>query len=107
MGAGSLPCALRTSCVTAYELGKSGSLAKLLSIHLQHLISGHRNSVQRRCNLIVKGLTEELKDRLARYGQIKLSMIGRKSGKTISAPVWFVAERENLYLLPVHGSETQ
>jgi len=49
----------------------------------------------------------ELKDRLARYRQIKLSVIGRKSGKTISNPVWFVAEGDTLYLLPVHGSETQ
>jgi len=48
-----------------------------------------------------------LKDRLARYRQIKISVIGRKSGHTISIPVWFVLERENLYLLPVQGSETQ
>jgi len=49
----------------------------------------------------------DLKDRLARYRQIKLSVIGRKSGKTISNPVWFVAEGETLYLLPVYGSDTQ
>jgi deazaflavin-dependent oxidoreductase (nitroreductase family) len=48
-----------------------------------------------------------LKDRLARYRQIKISVIGRKSGRTISVPVWFVLERENLYLLPVQGSKTQ
>jgi len=48
-----------------------------------------------------------LKDRLARYRQIKLSVIGRKSGKTISIPVWFVLEGEKLYLLPVQGSQTQ
>jgi deazaflavin-dependent oxidoreductase (nitroreductase family) len=48
-----------------------------------------------------------LKDRLARYRQIKLSVIGRKSGKTISNPVWFVLEGETLYLLPVQGSGTQ
>ena len=51
--------------------------------------------------------TGNLKERLARYRQIKLSVIGRKSGKPISVPVWFVAEGEKLYLLPVHGSETQ
>ena len=34
-------------------------------------------------------------------------MIGRKSGKTISIPVWFVLEGEKLYLLPVQGSDTQ
>jgi deazaflavin-dependent oxidoreductase (nitroreductase family) len=48
-----------------------------------------------------------LKDHLARYRQIKISVIGRKSGKTISIPVWFVLEGEKLYLLPVQGSETQ
>ncbi len=51
--------------------------------------------------------SNDLKDRLARYRQIKLSVIGRKSGKTISNPVWFVAEGDTLHLLPVHGSETQ
>jgi len=50
---------------------------------------------------------KELKDRLARYRQIELGVIGRKSGKTISIPVWFVLEGEKLYLLPVRGSETQ
>lgn len=49
----------------------------------------------------------DLKDRLARYQQIKLSVTGRKSGRTISIPVWFVLEDETLYLLPVQGSETQ
>jgi deazaflavin-dependent oxidoreductase (nitroreductase family) len=50
---------------------------------------------------------QELKQRLSRYRQIKLSVIGRKSGKTISVPVWFVFEGEELYLLPVRGSDTQ
>src|SRR5712692_5046739 len=49
----------------------------------------------------------ELQDRLSRYRQIKLSVIGRKSGRTISVPVWFVLEGEKLYLLPVQGSDTQ
>ena len=48
-----------------------------------------------------------LKDRLARYRQIKLSVIGRKSGRLISIPVWFVLEGEKLSLLPVSGSDTQ
>jgi hypothetical protein len=50
---------------------------------------------------------ENLKERLARYREIKLNVIGRKSGCTISVPVWFVLEGANLYLLPVQGSETQ
>jgi deazaflavin-dependent oxidoreductase (nitroreductase family) len=49
----------------------------------------------------------ELKHHLSRYRQIKLSVIGRKSGKTISIPVWFVLEGNRLLLLPVQGSDTQ
>jgi hypothetical protein len=48
-----------------------------------------------------------LKERLARYRRIKISVIGRKSGHAISIPVWFVLEGENLFLLPVRGSDTQ
>jgi len=49
----------------------------------------------------------DLKDRLARYRRIKISAIGRRSGNTISVPVWFVMEGEKLWLLPVRGSDTQ
>ena len=49
----------------------------------------------------------ELEARLARYRQIKISVIGRKSGQIISIPVWFVLDGEKLYLLPVQGSDTQ
>jgi deazaflavin-dependent oxidoreductase (nitroreductase family) len=50
---------------------------------------------------------ESLKDRLARYREIKISVIGRKSGRKISIPVWFVLDGEKLHLLPVAGSESQ
>lgn len=50
---------------------------------------------------------DTLKERLGRYREIKISVIGRKSGKKISIPVWFVLEGEKLYLLPVAGSESQ
>ena len=50
---------------------------------------------------------DDLKDRLARYREIKISVIGRKSGQTISIPVWFVLEGKKLLLLPVQGSDTQ
>jgi deazaflavin-dependent oxidoreductase (nitroreductase family) len=53
------------------------------------------------------GSKDDLKDRLSRYRQIKISVIGRKSGNTISIPVWFVFDADKLYLLPVHGSDTQ
>jgi|SRR5579863_6495619 len=48
-----------------------------------------------------------LKDHLSRYRQIKITVTGRKSGRPISIPVWFVFEHEKLYLLPVYGSDTQ
>ena len=39
--------------------------------------------------------------------QIKISVIGRNSGRTITLPVWFVHENGTLWLLPVNGSKTQ
>jgi len=50
---------------------------------------------------------DALKDRLSRFREIKISVTGRKSGRTISNPVWFVSEDDKLYLLPVQGSDTQ
>lgn len=50
---------------------------------------------------------DTLKDRLSKSREIKISVTGRKSGRTISNPVWFVLEQDKLYLLPVQGSETQ
>jgi len=51
--------------------------------------------------------TDALKDRLSRYREIKISVTGRKSGRTISIPIWFVSDDDRLYLLPVQGSDTQ
>src|SRR6266852_3067056 len=48
-----------------------------------------------------------LKDRLSRNREINITVTGRKSGRTISIPVWFVLEDDKLYLLPVQGSDTQ
>ena len=50
---------------------------------------------------------DTLKDRLSRYREINLSVTGRRSGRTISQPVWFVLESDKIYLLPVRGSDTQ
>ena len=50
---------------------------------------------------------EILQDHLGRYRQIKITVTGRKSGRSISVPVWFVFEDGSLYLLPVQGSDTQ
>jgi len=50
---------------------------------------------------------DALKDRLSRYREINITVTGRKSGRAISIPVWFVWEDDKLYLLPVQGSDTQ
>src|SRR5712664_3092924 len=50
---------------------------------------------------------DALKDRLSRNREINITVTGRKSGRTISIPVWFVLEDDKLYLLPVQGSDTQ
>ncbi len=50
---------------------------------------------------------ETLKERLSRSHEINITVTGRKSGRAISIPVWFVLEDDKLYLLPVQGSDTQ
>ena len=49
---------------------------------------------------------DELRQRLNKVYEITLSIKGRKSGKDIPRPVWFVHEANTLYLLPVLGSDT-
>jgi deazaflavin-dependent oxidoreductase (nitroreductase family) len=48
-----------------------------------------------------------LEDRLSRANEINISVTGRKSGRTISNPIWFVFDDGKLFLLPVKGSDTQ
>jgi hypothetical protein len=48
----------------------------------------------------------DLHQRLNRIDEISLSVKGRKSGRDIPRPVWFVHEGNTLYLLPVQGSDT-
>lgn len=50
---------------------------------------------------------DTLRDHLSRTDEITISVTGRKSGRTISNPVWFVLEDDTLYLLPVRGSGTE
>ena len=50
---------------------------------------------------------DTLKNRLSRSREIDITVTGRKSGRAISIPVWFVLEGDKLYLLPVQGSDTQ
>ena len=55
----------------------------------------------------MKTAEDDLKQRLKKYREIKLTVIGRSSGQKLSNPVWFVFEDGKLYLVPVRGSETQ
>jgi len=48
-----------------------------------------------------------LKKLLTRSSEINLTVTGRMSGHAISRPVWFVLDKDELYLLPVQGSRTQ
>jgi deazaflavin-dependent oxidoreductase (nitroreductase family) len=50
---------------------------------------------------------DALRDRLSRSNEINIGVTGRKSGRVMSIPVWFVWEGDKLYLLPVQGSDTQ
>ena len=50
---------------------------------------------------------DDLRDRLSRSSEITISVTGRKSGRIISNPVWFVFDDYQIYLLPVQGSDTQ
>ncbi len=50
---------------------------------------------------------DTLKDRLSRYREIKITVTGRKSERSITNPVWFVLDADKLYLLPVQGSDSQ
>lgn len=48
----------------------------------------------------------DLYQRLNRAYEITLSVKGRKSGRDIPRPIWFVHEGDIVYLLPVQGSDT-
>ena len=50
---------------------------------------------------------DSLKDHLSRSREITITVTGRKSGRSIANPVWFVSDGDQLYLLPVQGSDTQ
>ena len=49
---------------------------------------------------------EDFKSALESTREIQLTVTGRASGREISFPVWFVTEGGHLYLVPVHGSDS-
>jgi deazaflavin-dependent oxidoreductase (nitroreductase family) len=48
-----------------------------------------------------------LKQSLTQSQELTITVTGRKSGRAISIPIWFVLDDDKLYLLPVQGSDTQ
>jgi deazaflavin-dependent oxidoreductase (nitroreductase family) len=50
--------------------------------------------------------SSEFEEALKNTDEIEITVTGRKSGRRISNPVWFVYEGEKLYLLPVKGSDS-
>jgi deazaflavin-dependent oxidoreductase (nitroreductase family) len=50
---------------------------------------------------------DDLRAHLVKSREINITVTGRKSGRDISNPVWFVLDEDKLYLLPVQGSDTQ
>jgi deazaflavin-dependent oxidoreductase (nitroreductase family) len=52
---------------------------------------------------------DAFRDRLSRSSEINITVTGRKSGRAISNPIWFVFDKDEdkLYLLPVQGSDTE
>jgi hypothetical protein len=58
-------------------------------------------------NVVVVVMSKaDLYERLTRVSEITLSVKGRRSGRDIPRPVWFVHEGNTLYLLPVQGTDT-
>lgn len=51
--------------------------------------------------------SDALRENLSQSNEIKITVMGRKSGRSISIPIWFVSEGDRVYLLPVQGSDTQ
>jgi len=48
----------------------------------------------------------DFEEALKNTDEIEITVTGRKSGRRISSPVWFVQEGEDLFLLPVKGSDS-
>lgn len=51
--------------------------------------------------------SDDLKKRLSRTREVNITVTGRKSGRAISIPVWFVLDAGKILLVPVSGSDTQ
>jgi deazaflavin-dependent oxidoreductase (nitroreductase family) len=47
----------------------------------------------------------ELDNALRNASEVEITVTGRKTGRQITTPVWFVEDGDTIYLLPVRGSD--
>jgi F420H(2)-dependent quinone reductase len=69
-------------------------------------IERHRKPISNIYNIECVMSKADLHQRLNRASEITLSVKGRKSGRDIPRPVWFVHEGNTVFLLPNYGSDT-
>jgi deazaflavin-dependent oxidoreductase (nitroreductase family) len=50
---------------------------------------------------------DEFAKALKRRRQISITVTGRRTGRAVTIPVWFVSDDSAMWLLPVSGSDTQ
>jgi deazaflavin-dependent oxidoreductase (nitroreductase family) len=55
----------------------------------------------------VKSAYRDFGSALKKTDEINLTVTGRISGRKTTRPVWFVEERNKVYLLPVSGSDSE
>ena len=51
-------------------------------------------------------MRDDVRNALESAKEIEITVTGRRSGRQISNPVWFVREGEKLFLVPVTGSDS-
>ena len=47
-----------------------------------------------------------IRDALQGVREVEITVTGRKTGRQISHPVWFVQEEDSVFLMPVTGSDS-
>lgn len=52
-------------------------------------------------------MTNAIGDALSGVREVELTVTGRRTGRQIARPVWFVQDDDNVFLVPVTGSDTQ
>ncbi|MBX7268755.1 nitroreductase family deazaflavin-dependent oxidoreductase [Micromonospora sp. Llam7] len=52
-------------------------------------------------------MTNAIGDALQDVREVELTVTGRRTGRQITHPVWFVQEDDNVFLVPVTGSDSQ